>query len=310
VAFPYCEACHLRTSARSPRTHKQLGRRSAPYLFILPSFAVFLLFIAYPLIDTVVASFQDVIAGRQAWVGLDNYHALLTDQIFQSALKNTALYVLLMVPGGVVLAVILAGLITAIRSNHMQTFFKAAFYLPIATISSVMLALVWNYIYDPTFGLFNYILTSIGLPAQLWLNSPHTALISLVIMMHTQWWGGMIILLVASIGSIPPDLYEAATIDGATKVKQFIYITLPLTRPAIAYVAVIATISSFRIFNEIDIMTQGGPNFSTTNIAYDIYETGINEFQFGSAASMSTVLLVITVIVAIVQYRIINQQLE
>lgn len=278
------------------------------YLFILPSTTVLLLFIAYPLIDTVLVSFQNDVAGHLSWVGLANYTSLLHDTIFHSALENTFLYLLLMVPGGVVLAVVLAALITAIRSVRMQTFYKAAFYLPIAAVSSVMLALVWQYIYNPSFGLLNYILKTVGLPTPLWLNSPHTALISLVIMMQTQWWGGMIILLVASMDSISPELYEAATIDGASGFRQFLRVTLPLTRPAIAYVAVMATISSFRIFNEIDIMTQGGPSFSTINIAYDIYETGINEFDFGAGAAYSTVLLVITIIFAIILYRTLNRQ--
>lgn len=278
------------------------------YLFILPSTTVLLLFIAYPLIDTVLVSFQNDVAGHLSWVGLANYTSLLHDTIFHSALENTFLYLLLMVPGGVVLAVVLAALITAIRSVRMQTFYKAAFYLPIAAVSSVMLALVWQYIYNPSFGLLNYILKTVGLPTPLWLNSPHTALISLVIMMQTQWWGGMIILLVASMDSISPELYEAATIDGASGFRQFLRVTLPLTRPAIAYVAVMATISSFRIFNEIDIMTQGGPSFSTINIAYDIYQTGINEFDFGAGAAYSTVLLVITIIFAIILYRTLNRQ--
>lgn len=287
-----------------------LWRHRIPYLFLLPSFVVFLIFVAYPLVETVVVSFQSILGAQQIWVGFDNYIGMIHDAVFQTALKNTGYYVLFMVPAGVVLAVVLAGLITALRSERMQVFFKAAFYLPIATVSTVMLALVWQYIYDPTFGLFNFILDSVHLPTQLWLNSPHTAMISLVIMMHTQWWGGMIILLTASIGSIHPELYEAARLDGAGSTKQFMYITVPLIRPAIAYVAVMATISSFRIFNEIAIMTQGGPAFATTNIAYDIYQTGINQFDFGPAAAFSTVLLLITIAFAIVEYRVLNQQLE
>jgi ABC-type sugar transport system permease subunit len=288
--------------------NSKLRKYLPAYLFILPSTTVLLLFIAYPLIDTGVVSFQNDVAGHLSWVGLANYTSLLHDTIFHSALENTFLYLLLMVPGGVVLAVALAALIITIRSVRMQTFYKAAFYLPIAAVSSVMLALVWQYIYNPSFGLLNYILKTAGLPTPLWLNSPHTALISLVIMMQTQWWGGMIILLVASMDSISPELYEAATIDGAGRFRQFLRVTLPLTRPAIAYVAVMATISSFRIFNEIDIMTQGGPSFSTINIAYDIYETGINEFDFGAGAAYSTVLLVITIFFAIILYRTLNRQ--
>jgi multiple sugar transport system permease protein len=271
---------------------------------------MFLIVTAYPLLDTIVFSFQTFVGGQRIWAGLANYAAMFSDSVFGTATKNTLLYFLFMVPGGVVLAVSLAGLISGLRSNKMQTFFKAAFYLPIATVSSVMLALVWTYIYDPTFGIFNYVLGKLGLPPQEWLNDPHTALISLIIMMQTQWWGGMIVLLVASIGAVPPELYDAARIDGATALGQFYRITLPLIRPAIAYVAVIATISSFRIFNEIELMTQGGPAFSTINVAYDIYQTGINEFNFGEAGAFSTMLIIVTVLIAIIQYRILNRQIE
>jgi multiple sugar transport system permease protein len=285
-------------------------RHKAAYLFILPSFVAFLVFTAYPMVDTVIFSFQDLIGGSRVWVGLDNYRNMLSDTVFVTAAKNTAYYVLLMVPGGVAFAVLLAGLVSVLRSDRTQTVFKAAFYLPIATVSSVMLALVWTYIYDPAFGLLNYLLASVGLPPQPWLSSPDTAQISLAIMMHTQWWGGMIILLAASIGSIPAELYEASRLDGAGQIAQFFRITLPLIRPAIAYVAIIATISSFRIFNEIELMTQGGPAYATINIAYDIWQTGINEFNFGAAATYSTVLLAVTVAIAIIQYRILNRAVE
>jgi multiple sugar transport system permease protein len=192
----------------------------------------------------------------------------------------------------------------------MQTLYKGAFYLPIATVSSVMLALVWTYIYDPAFGLLNYLLSTVGIGPQPWLSSPDTAQISLAFMMHTQWWGGMVILLAASIAAIPTELYEASRIDGAGHLSQFFRITLPLIRPGIAYVAIIATISSFRIFNEIELMTQGGPANATINIAYDIWQTGINQFDFGSAAAYSTVLLAVTVLIAVGQYRILNTRVE
>jgi ABC-type sugar transport system permease subunit len=285
-------------------------RHKAAYLFILPSFAAFLLFTAYPLVDTLVFSFQDLVGGQRIWVGLTNYRSMLEDSVFLAAAKNTGLYFLVMVPGGVAFAVLLAGLISALPSERLQVFFKAAFYLPLATVSSVMLALVWTYLYDPSFGFLNYLLSLAGLPPQEWLSNPRMALLSLAIMMHTQWWGGMVILLAASMATVPTELYEAAKLDGASRIAQFTRVTLPLIRPAIAYVAIIATISSFRIFNEIALMTRGGPGYSTINIAYDIWQTGINEFNFGPAAAYSSVLLAVTVGIAVVQYRILNARVE
>jgi ABC-type sugar transport system permease subunit len=292
------------------RVRRAVRRHRAAYLFILPSFLAFLLFTAYPTLDTILVSFQNILGTHHEWVGLENYREMLSDAVFGTAAKNTVLYFLYMVPLGLILAVSLAGLVHILPSIRMQKLFKAAFYLPIATVSTVMLSLIWTYMYDPAFGIINDVLQDVGLPPQPWLSSPHTAMVSLVIMMQTQWWGGMIILLVASMDSIPTDLYEASQIDGASRLRQFRQITLPLIRPAIAYVAIIATISSFRIFNEIQLMTQGGPAYATENIAYYIYQTGINDFNFGEAAAFSTVLLAVTIIVAVVQYRIINRHVQ
>jgi ABC-type sugar transport system permease subunit len=301
---PAQRAPFVRRALRAVRTHR------AAYLFILPSFIAFLVFTAYPTLDTVIVSFQNILGSHHYWVGLDNYRQMISDAVFGTAAKNTVLYFLYMVPLGLVLAVSLAALVSVLPSIRMQKLFKAAFYLPIATVSTVMLSLIWTYMYDPAFGVINDVLQTVGLPPQPWLSSPHTALVSLVIMMQTQWWGGMIILLVASIDAIPVDLYEASELDGASRIRQFRQITLPLIRPAMAYVTVIATISSFRIFNEIQLMTQGGPAYATENIAYYIYQTGINDFNFGEAAAFSTVLLAVTIIVAVVQYRLINRHVQ
>ncbi len=280
------------------------------YLFILPSVTFFFAFSVYPMFDTFRLSFESLRGGQRVWVGLTNYLNLPRDELFVRGLENTLWYFLGMVPLGIVLACVLAGLIHLLPSRTLQTFFKASYYLPIATVSSVILALVWNYLYDPMFGLMNYVIGLVGIPPQYWLNSTQLAKPSLMFMMHTQWWGGMIILLTASMGSIPSDLYDAASIDGAGTRRQFFNITLPLIRPAIAYVAIMATISSLRIFNEINLMTKGGPAWSTANIAYNIWITGINSFKFGPASAYAMVLLVMTIMLALVQYRLVNVEVE
>lgn len=286
-------------------------RKNIPaYLFILPSLAFFFLFSVYPIFDTFKFSFESLRGGQRVWVGLTNYINLLDDQLFLRGLENTMWYFLGMVPVGICLALVLAGLIHLLPSRTLQTLFKAAFYLPIATVSSVILALIWNYLYDPVFGLLNYLIGLVGIPPQFWLNSVELAKPSLMLMMHTQWWGGMIILLTASMGAIPQDLYDSARIDGAGTGRQFFSITLPLIRPAIAYVAIMATISSLRIFQEILLMTKGGPAWSTANIAYDIWLTGISAFKFGPASAYAVVILTITVGLALVQYSLVNVEVE
>lgn len=280
------------------------------YLFILPSMVFFLIFSVYPMFDTLKLSFQAQRGGQRVWAGFANYIRLLEDELFLQALWNTVVYFLGMVPIGLLLAVVLAGLIHMLPSRRLRTLFKAAFYLPIATVSSVILALIWSYVYDPTIGLLNYALGLIGISPQYWLNSIQLAKPSLMFMMHTQWWGGMIILLTASMASIPQDLYDSARVDGASETRQFMSITLPLIRPALSYVAIIATISSLRIFNEIYLMTQGGPAWSTANVAYNIWITGIRSFRFGPASTYAVVILIITVTLGILQYRFLNTEIE
>lgn len=287
-----------------------IRKNVSAYLFILPSMVFFLIFSVYPMLDTFKLSFQVQRGGERVWVGIANYIRLLEDELFLEALKNTVFYFLGMVPIGLLLAVFLAGLIHMLPSRRLRTLFKAAFYLPIATVSSVILALIWNYIYDPAFGLLNYAIGLIGISPQYWLNSIQLAKPSLVFMMHTQWWGGMIILLTASMASIPQDLYDSARVDGASEFRQFISITIPLIRPAISYVAIIATISSLRIFNEIYLMTQGGPAWSTANVAYNIWITGIRSFRFGAASTYAMVILILTVTLGVLQYKFLNTEIE
>jgi multiple sugar transport system permease protein len=304
------QTAHLTGSNRMTTFLNGIRKNIWSYLFILPSVALFLAFSVYPMFDTFNLSFQRLRGGQRVWVGLLNYQGLLGDELFLKGLENTVWYFLGMVPIGVLLALILAGLIHLLPSRMLQTLFKAAFYLPIATVSSVILALIWNYLYDPVFGLINYLIGLVGISPQYWLNSVDLAKPSLMLMMHTQWWGGMIILLTASMGAIPPELYDAARIDGASSGRQFFSITLPLVRPAIAYVSIMATISSLRIFNEIFLMTEGGPAWSTANIAYNIWVTGINSFKFGPASSYAMVILLMTVALAVFQYRFVNVEVE
>jgi multiple sugar transport system permease protein len=191
----------------------------------------------------------------------------------------------------------------------MQTFFKSAFYLPVVT-SGVVLSMVWLFLYDPAFGLLNHLLGRIGISPVLWLADPRFSLPSLVFMYHASSWGGSIIILTASMGGIPKELYEAASIEGASIFRQAISITVPLLKPALTYVSILGTISSLQIFTEIFVMTRGGPNFATTNMVFSIYEYGFIRFDFGRASAVAVILLVATVGLALVQFRLMRTNVE
>lgn len=278
------------------------------YLFIAPSLLFFLAFSLYPMLDSIILSFQRFSLQSRDWVGLDNYRTLLTTPAFSIVLRNTVLYAIAIVPFGVVLSLVLAALIVRLPAAA-QIFYKSAYYLPIVT-SGVILSLIWLYLYDPAFGLLNYLLGLLGRPAVLWLADPSMSLLSLVLMYHASHWGGSIILLTASMGGVPEHLYEAARIDGASPLRQTVSITLPLLKPAIAYVAITGTIAALQIFTEIFLMTSGGPNFATANLVYFIYEQGFIRFNFGVASAVAVILLAITAVIAIVQFRVFASDVE
>ena len=278
------------------------------YFFVLPSLLTFLIFSLYPMLDSIVLSFQRLRLTGREWVGLRNYANLLGETAFFTILNNTLLYALLIVPGGVLLSLVMAALIFRMPVTS-QTFFKSAFYLPVVT-SGVVLSIVWLYLYDPAFGLLNYLIGKIGLNPVLWLADPTFSLISIVIMYHVSHWGGSIILLTASMNGIPKELYEAAAIEGASIVRQVISITVPLLKPALTYVSILGTVASLQIFTEIFVMTRGGPNYATTNMVFSIYEYGFIRFDFGRASAVAVILLFITITLAVIQFRVLRTNVE
>jgi multiple sugar transport system permease protein len=297
---------------RKPLIPRRVRDWSWGYFFILPSFTMFVIFSLYPMYDTVRLSFEKFTLRGQTqtreWIGLDNYSYLLNNGNFQQAMINTLLYAVWIVPLGVFISLTLALLIFRLPT-FWQVFYKSAFYLPVVT-SGVVLSFVWLYLYDPAFGLLNYLLGLVGIAPRLWLSDLDTSMLSLVIMFHATHWGGSIILLTASMGGIPKDLYEAARLDGASFVKQSTSITIPLLKPAITYVAITGSIASLQIFTEILLMTRGGPDGRTANMVFAVYQQGFINFNFGRASAVAVMLLVITIIVAVVQFRLLRSNVE
>lgn len=293
--------------------HRPLIRRSWRsslwgYFFIFPSLLMFLIFSLYPMYDSVRLSFQQLTLRGRSWVGLENYRALLEDAAFRGAMTNTLMYAVFIVPFGVVLSLALSMLIFRLPTIA-QVFFKSAYYLPVVT-SGVVLSFVWLYLYDPAFGLLNFLLGKLGIGPRLWLSDPDTSMLSIVGLFHASHWGGSIILLTASMGGIPKDLYEAARLDGASFLRQSVSITIPLLKPAITYVAITGTIASLQIFTEIMLMTRGGPDGATTNMVYSIYEQGFIRFNFGRASAVAVMLLAITIGIALAQFRLLRSNVE
>jgi len=255
-----------------------------------------------------VLSFLDYQWWGIEFVGFANYSKVFADPIFWKAVVNTAYYTLGVVPLWLGKALIISALIFPFR-KPLQTFFKAAFYLPHVT-SAVILSMIWLWIYNPPFGLLNYVLGFFGVDPVAWLGNTLTAMPSLILMQVVMGGGSSIVLISAAMNGIPTYLYEAAELDGARPFQVFMRVTLPLLKPTLLYLVVTGTINSFQVFTNIYLMTRGGPQFSTTTIVYMIYDTAFKQFQFGPASAMAMVLFVLTAIFALVQFRWLGQEVE
>jgi len=242
------------------------------------------------------------------FVGLRNYAQVFNDRIFWKAVVNTAYYTFGVVPLWLGKALLIAALIFPFR-NSIQTFFKAAFYLPHVT-SAVIISMIWLWIYNPPFGLLNYLIRFLGIEQVAWLGNTRTAMPALIFMQVVMGGGSSIVLLSAAMNGIPTYLYEAAELDGARPAQVFFRVTLPLLRPTLLYLVVTGTINSFQVFTNVYLMTQGGPQFSTTTIVYMIYDTAFKQFQFGPASAMAMVLFALTAVLALVQFRWLGQEVE
>jgi multiple sugar transport system permease protein len=230
----------------------------------------------------------------------------MDDPNFSNALKNTFIYIL-NVPIGMVISLAIA----LIMNQRLKgvAFLRALYFLPSVT-SFVAIALVWMWIYHPTFGVANFLLGLVGLQPIQWLNSPQTAMISVIIFSVWLGLGYQMVVFLAGLQGVPEELHDAARIDGANHWQRFWRVTLPLLKPTTFFVLVTSLIGSFQVFTSIYVMTAGGPIRSTDVIVYHIYQAAWEELRMGYASAMSWVLFVIIVIATWIQFRLIGREVE
>lgn len=274
------------------------------YLFLLPAAIFFITFVVVPMIDGILISFQDYTLRQSKWIGLDNYIKIFGDPVFRKSLGNTMILVLGNVPCVLVFALFVSLTIYK-RSSKIRSFFRAVFYLP-AIASVVSITVVWGWILNPNYGILNYIIQSLGGSPHNWLSDPSIAKWSILIINVTLSVGQPIVLYLAALGNIPKDYLEAAEIDGANSRQVFMHITWPMLKPTSLYIFIITTINSFQCFSLIQLLTSGGPNYSTTTIMYQVYENSFTLGQFGLASSMGMVLAVIVIAISVIQYKFLG----
>src|SRR3954468_2140457 len=285
-------------------TRTSAGRRRAyasgwGWLFSAPFFVLYILFLLWPVIAALRTSlFDESLVGHTAWRGLKNYSELLHDANFWQAMWHTLEFTLLSTPPLVLLALGLALLVS--RVARMQWLFRLAFFAPYVLPVSVVV-LIWNWLYQPGFGLINSYLVSLGLSEVNWLGQPGVAMISVVI--ATVWWtvGFNFVLYLAGLQEIPRELYEAAAVDGASAWDQIRRITLPLLGSTTALVVTLQVIASLKVFDQIYLLQQGqaGPENSTRPAIQYIYEQGFTSYRVGYASALSFVFLLAVVAVSL-----------
>ena len=280
------------------------------YIFILPGLFFFALFVVYPLIYSLILSLltYHFNSNTYSWVGLGNYVDLFKDKVFIKSLINTFLFVLGVVPTTVISSMLFAVIIID-KTPRMQTLFRAIFYLPVV-LSVVSVSLVWNNIYNSAYGVLNYFLNVLGGQSINWLGNPNTVIIALSIVILSFSMGQPIILNIAALGGIPITYYEAADLDGAGKWLKFWNITVPLLKPTTLYVFVTTTIGSFQIFAIINLMTYGGPNYSSSTVLYMVYKAAFSYNDFTGASTMGVILFICCAVFSIFQFKLLSDSVE
>lgn len=279
-----------------------------PYIFIAPALLILILFSLIPITIAFVISFTDLnLKGLADWssisfIGLENYTTLLTDTVFHKAIFNTLFYVVIGVPLVIITSLGIALLINY-GKNLVFTIFRAVYFMPAIT-NIIAVAVVWGFLYNTEYGLFNYVLSLVNVDKVPWLEQPVLAKLSLIVLAVWKGIGINMIIFLAALQGIPNSYYEAARIDGAKRWQVLVSITIPLLRYSIFFVTVTTLIGWLQFFEEPFIMTQGGPLDGTVSMALFIYQRGFQFSEFGYAAAGSFVLFIVIIIVTLLQFKL------
>ena len=280
--------------------------RVAAYIFVAPAVILLIAFLVVPMIYTVYFSgfkYQIMRPDAMKFIGLENYQKLFSDKNFWLALKNTVYFTVIVVPCQCVLALALALLVS--KKFRGVAVFRTMYFAPQLT-SMVVISVLWSVLYNanPNTGLINSILVSLGMSPIKFLSDASTAMNSIIFMSAWQGAGYQMMIFLAGLQGIPRDQYEAASVDGATKFKQFLYITIPGLKGTIKYVIMITMIQAMKLFTQPYIMTQGGPKNSTKTLVYYIYTQGFQKGNFGYACSIAAVFFVIVVCMSMAMKKV------
>jgi multiple sugar transport system permease protein len=289
--------------ASSPARRLRRAESLTGWAFVTPATVIIGLFGAAPIIWSLIISFtsDNGLSSSSPFVGLRNYRAIAHDPVVTAAIGHTFVYTVLFVPFTMVVGLFLA--VAMNRKLRFMWLYRTAAYATMA-ISTISEALVFIWLFDPSYGIINYFFSLLGLPQQQFLNSPSEALYVIVVMTIWGWSGFAVVIYLAALQGIPQDLTEAAAIDGCGPLARFRRITLPLLSPASLFLAVWLTINALQLFDEVYLSTQGGPLGATTVLVYYLYEQAFVNFNFGYASAIAYLLFVVILVVTAIQFRV------
>lgn len=288
----------------------KLHRSVIPFLFICPVIVMNLIFFCLPFLQSLAMSFFEwPLLGEKTFVGLGNYQTLLADDQFRTSLLFTMKYTLFVTPALFLMAFILALLIDGKFKG--VTLFRTIYFSPVV-ISMTSCSLIWLWIYNDLYGILNYILQKLHIidEAILWMGSEKTSLPAIVFMITWKMAGFSMLIILAAFQSVDTEVYESAAIDGASKARQFFYITLPIIRPQVGLALIMSVIGSVLAFEQFLIMTKGGPTETTTTLVHYIYNTSFKYYNFGYGSAMTIVLLMIMLALSFAQMRLLKDPTE
>ena len=285
------------------RTH-----RTIPYWFLLPAIALLCVFVYVPVLENFRYSLFKWGSFTPKWefVGLGNYSELFRDPIFYKSLVNNTVYAMVSVFFQVACSLALAAMLEAARfAAAWKWFFRSALFLP-SVLPITVVGFMWQLLYQPAIGLLDQLMRAVGLGqfVHAWLGEEKTALISVIMVSQWQWTGYIMVLFIVAIQAIPAELYESMKIDGANRLQQFWYVTVPGVRDTTLVMLVITVLGAFKVFDIIWVMTVGGPNHASEVLGSYMYRSAFRDDVVGYASTIATVIFLITLILSIAQVRL------
>ena len=277
------------------------------YLFLLPALLAFLLFIGAPMVITIVLSFFDynMLQGSE-WINFDNYIEFFKNPTSWQIIWNTFKLTLILVALHIVIALLLAFFIYKEKRGPVKYVYRTAVYLP-SILTTASVAIAWYYMFNYDFGVFNWLLSQLGISGVKWLTSSSGVIVAICLFSLWKFVGTPFLYYLIGLQGIPDGYYEAAQIDGANKIQTFFHITLPMLTPTLFFVITITTINTFQIFDEPYIITNGGPGNASRTLALHVYEKAFKAYEMGYASSVSVVLFIIVLVITIILYSTQNK---